>query len=129
VDQSSITIRIPPLVSRSTIQRYGLGSEFILRGSWFADTPENLQLVNDNALNTFYSSVNSICYVGIDTGSKVKGWFKKVRFTPNLNWVNTSSQLMGALFEVSNDFVNWDLLFEIDSTLVHFGINYWLNVN
>jgi hypothetical protein len=40
------------------MQQFGLGKEEVVEGTWFADTPANLLLINDNLLSTFYSSKN-----------------------------------------------------------------------
>ena len=45
-----------------------------------------------------------------------------MRFFPNLNWVNTVSKLLDAVFEGSNDNLNWQLIGKVDQT-AHTGWN------
>ena len=45
-----------------------------------------------------------------------------MRFFPNLNWANTVSKLLDAVFEGSNDNLNWQLIGKVDQT-VHTGWN------
>jgi hypothetical protein len=127
-DQHSITIEVPPLLTASTLAFLERGKVEKILGQWFSDTPANIKPITSNKQTAMYTSTQIECFFGIDTGL-TGAWIKKIKYSPNSSWTNTAQKLSGAVFEISDDQVSWDLLFEVDTSIVHMGENYWLNTN
>jgi hypothetical protein len=79
--------------------------------------------VLDRDKNTIYNSLNSVCWIGLDVGTNLAVDLKSVRYFPNINWINSVvSKLNQAVFEASNDMINWTKLGTVGSS-VHSGWN------
>lgn len=77
---------------------YNLGKPENLTGTWFADTPLNIQYVNRKDISTAYTSANISCFIGIDLGADLQANINKITFFPNKSWPNAAKYLFGAVF-------------------------------
>jgi hypothetical protein len=128
---SSATYAIPPLVTPTTQTTFNLKTVSLLPNSLFtlfSDTNNstftsgNVSATFDGLVNTFYGSSNPICWIGLDSGAGMQASVSRISFFPDLHWTNVASQILYAVFQGSNDMVNWHNLAIIDQT-IHTGWN------
>jgi len=82
----------------------------------------------DGLVNTFYSSPNTECYIGLDAGVGVQASISRISFFPSLNWANVAQVILYSSFQGSNDQLKWDTLVTVDQT-VHTGWNIFASNN
>lgn len=122
--QSGVTIEIPALVTTNTQALYSLSEDGELSGKAFGDTSSSERII-DNSFNTLYTSSNSVCFVGINFGDNTYADISQIRFVPNHSWAVAAVKLEGAVFEGSNNNVNYTEIFTVDTSDAHSGWNTW----
>jgi hypothetical protein len=74
-------------------------------------------LAFDDFINTYYSSGNAQCWVGLDFGTFFVANISRIRFYPNNYWSTAANYLLTAQFQGSNDKTNWTTIATIDSSV------------
>lgn len=95
---TSLTFTVPPLVTQQTQSLYGLGTPTTISGAPFGDNSAAINQAFDNNTNTFYTSSNSSCYIGVDFGGNTTANITSIKYMGNPSWAITSSMLTGAVF-------------------------------
>lgn len=85
-------------------------------------TSSSSSAVLDGNENTVYISPNTICWIGLDLGANLALNLSRIRYFPSMSWDNVVSELYQAVFESSNDMINWTEL-GIANSDAHTGWN------
>ena len=125
-DSSSANIVLPQIITEDTLTTYEFVKPSILSGKSIADTQEVADKAFDETMNTYYSSANEECWVGVDFGEGFKADIQKIRYSPNSVWSNPSAILDGSVFEVSNDGIVWVTLFTLEAASINSGWSKWV---
>ena len=129
----AVTYRVPPLVTKATQTAFNLAEVSLLPTSQFtpfSDVVSNstVSASFDGLVNTYYSSSNTQCYIGLDAGAGVQASISRISFFPSLNWPNVAQVILYSSFQGSNDQLKWDTLATVDQT-VHTGWNIFASNN
>jgi hypothetical protein len=125
---SSVTYRVPPLVTSNTQSAFNLVEVAKLPVSqftFFSDNTANTSSIGnafDELINTVYTSPNAQCWIGLDAGAGLKASISRFTFFANLNWANVAQYILYSTFQGSNDQITWQNLAIVDQT-VHSGWN------
>jgi len=100
---TAVTYAVPALVTTDTQTAFTLASVALLPTSQFtliSDQPSNPSLPYsfDNSITTYYSSTNSECWMGLDSGQNLATSVSRISFFANLNWPNVAQYILYSTF-------------------------------
>jgi hypothetical protein len=125
---TQVVYKVPALVTAATQASYSLASPSLIDTSSLTlisdlnGTSNGVSTAFDGLSDTFYSSSNAECWLGVDAGSGMGIAVSRIRFFPNLNWINVGKKILHAVFQGSNDQSSWTTLATVDQT-IHTGWN------
>ncbi len=70
----------------------------IIPASIISDSPLTQDFSFDNRHATFYTSNNTLCYIGLDVGIQRLVNVKRIRYFPNYKWNVAANYIKDAIF-------------------------------
>lgn len=101
---SSVTYKVPPLVTSTTQSTFNLVEVAklpISQFTFFSDNTVNTSSIGnafDEFINTVYTSPNTQCWIGLDAGAGLKASISRFTFFANLNWTNVAQYILYSTF-------------------------------
>lgn len=121
---TNLVYQVPAYVTTGSQETFHLVQDGPLTGQAIADTIGSAANSFDQLMSTYYSSIATTCYVGVDFGQYLTANISRIRYFPFRDWKSAGKYLIGATLKASNDGTAWTTLYTIDST-VHTGWNIW----
>ena len=123
---SSVVYNAPALVTTNSQSTFMLEKVGLIDTKAFVVDSDalstNSSAAFDGLSTTFYGSTHATCFIRMSLTANLQATIERVRFFPNLNWMNTARMLLNAVFEGSNDGIAWTNIGTADQT-VHSGWN------
>lgn len=115
---------IPPLIVPDVATQYPsvAQEQTIVPAAILSDGGSNSDAAFDYNHGSFYSSTNSVCFIGLDAGVGKVVKVTRIRYFPYYKWTIAANFIKGAVFEGSLDGTTYTQIATVDQT-VHAGWN------